>query len=65
MPKTQLSLSAIPGKRYSFVAKPEIVISALFNFTAQNKDFNFDADKIDFNFTAQNKDFNFDADEGP
>jgi len=63
--KTQLSLIATPGMRYSFTAKSESVIYGLYNFIAKNKTFNFDAKTIDdFNFNATPKTFNFNAKTG-
>lgn len=63
MAYTQLSLSATPGKRYSFSAKTEAVITAyvLVNFDAIIRAYNFKAKNRTFGVKANSRAFNFDA----
>ncbi len=56
--KTQLSLTATPGMRYSFLPKSAI---GYWNFNANNRSFNYNARIKAFNFNANSKAFNFNA----
>jgi len=60
MAYTQLSLSATPGMRYSFIAKLPFGY-VLYNFIADSRTFNFSAKNKAFNFNAKSNTFNFTA----